>query len=65
MQTFVRGRVERRIVRLIWLTARFVRRDPINFDDYRLRFDSSVRTFHRDIATLRDAVAHIRRALVG
>jgi hypothetical protein len=59
IQPLARGSVPRRIVRLIWLTARLVRCDSVSFDDYRLRFDSSLRTFRRDIAALRDAGLYI------
>jgi hypothetical protein len=47
--------VPRRIVRLVWLTARLVRRDCVSYKDYWRRFDVSLRTFRRDIAALRDA----------
>lgn len=55
----IQSYVERRIVRLIWLTARFVRRDSVSFDSYRRRFDSSLRTFRRDMAALRNAGLYI------
>ncbi len=48
-----------RIIRLIWLTARFVRRDSVTIEDYQQRFGASVRTFRRDIAVLRDAGLYI------
>jgi predicted DNA-binding transcriptional regulator YafY len=51
--------VEQRIVRLVWLTARLVRRDSVSYDDCRRRFNISLRTFHRDIAALRDAGLYI------
>jgi hypothetical protein len=59
IEPLARGSVPRRIVRLIWLTARLVRHDAVSFDDYHLRFDSSLRTFRRDIAALRDAGLYI------
>ena len=49
------GSLRDRIIRLIWLTARFVRRDSVSYGDYQRRFNVSLRTFRRDIATLRDA----------
>ncbi len=45
----------RRIIRVAWLIARFVRRDPVSFELYRDRFGVSLRSFRRDIAILRDA----------
>jgi hypothetical protein len=48
-----------RVVRLIWLTALFVRRDPVRFEEYRRRFGMSLRSFRRDIALLRQAGFYI------
>jgi hypothetical protein len=56
------GAVRRRIVRLIWLTALFMRRESVNFQRYHRRFGTQVRTFHRDIAALRDAGLYIDAA---
>ena len=44
-----------RTIRLIWLTAQFVRSNPVTFADYRRRFGVSLRSFRRDIALLRRA----------
>jgi hypothetical protein len=54
--------VRRRIVRLVWLTALFMRRESVNFQSYHQRFGTRVRTFHRDIAALRDAGLYIDAA---
>jgi predicted DNA-binding transcriptional regulator YafY len=51
----VPGSVQGRIVRVAWLATRFARRDLVSFDSYCERFGTSVRTFRRDIAALRDA----------
>jgi predicted DNA-binding transcriptional regulator YafY len=48
-------RARRPLVRIAWLIARFVRRDAVRFDLYEQRFGKSIRSFRRDIATLRDA----------
>ena len=53
------GSLRDRIIRLIWLTARLVRRDSVSYGDYQRRFNVSLRTFRRDIATLRDAGLYI------
>lgn len=49
------GAIGFRIVRLVWLTARFARHDLVTVDQYRRRFGTSVRSFHRDIGILREA----------
>jgi len=48
-----------RVVRLVWLTARLVRRESVSVDLYRERFGRSLRSFRRDIAVLRDAGMYI------
>jgi biotin operon repressor len=45
----------RKIVRAVWLTALLVRRQRVTLQDYRNRFGVSLRSFRRDIATIRDA----------
>lgn len=42
-----------RIARLVWLAARFARRESVTIADYQHRFGVSLRSFHRDIALLR------------
>jgi hypothetical protein len=49
------GAVGFRMVRLVWLAARFVRRDPVSIADYCRRFGVSLRSFHRDVGVLREA----------
>jgi hypothetical protein len=44
-----------RLIRLVWLTARFARREFVTIDDYRRRFGMSLRSFHRDVGILRQA----------
>ncbi len=44
-----------RIVRIAWLVARFVRRDFVPYEVYDDRFGTSLRTFRRDLAAIRDA----------
>ena len=43
------------IVRVVWLTALFARRESVTIADYRRRFGVSVRSFRRDVALLRQA----------
>ena len=57
-QTY-RGSVAYRIVRLVWLTAVFARRESVTIADYRRRFGVSLRSFHRDMAALRQAGFYI------
>jgi hypothetical protein len=44
-----------RIVRVVWLTALFARRESVTIADYRRRFGVSLRSFRRDVALLRQA----------
>jgi len=60
-----RGGVAFRIVRLVWLTARFTRHEQVTIDDYRRRFGVSLRSFRRDIALLREAGLYIDPATHG
>ena len=54
-----------RIVRLVWLTARFTRHEPVTLADYQRRFGVSLRSFRRDIALLREAGLYIDTATPG
>jgi hypothetical protein len=54
-----------RLVRLVWLTARFGRPEPVTFDECRGRFGVSLRSFHRDVALLRQAGLYIDTVLPG
>ena len=47
-----RGRLP--VVRIAWLIARFVRREPVRYELYQQRFGRSRRAFRSDIAALRD-----------
>jgi hypothetical protein len=49
------GAIAFRLVRLVWLTARFARRELVSVDDYRIRFGVSMRSFYRDVDVLRQA----------
>jgi hypothetical protein len=51
-----------RVVRLVWLTACFVRRELVSIDDYRGRFGVSLRSFRRDVGVLREAGFQIEPA---
>jgi hypothetical protein len=48
----IRGGVAFHIVRVVWLTALFARRESVTIADYRRRFGVSVRSFRRDVALL-------------
>jgi hypothetical protein len=50
-----RGGVAFHVVRVVWLTALFARRESVTIADYRRRFGVSVRSFRRDVALLRQA----------
>jgi predicted DNA-binding transcriptional regulator YafY len=51
--------VQSRVVRVAWILTRLLRRDPVRFQSYQERFGASLRSFCRDIATLRDAGVYI------
>ena len=53
-QTYRDG-IAYRLVRVIWLTAILARRESVTIADYRRRFGVSLRSFHRDVALLREA----------
>lgn len=52
-------RTTRPIIRVAWLIARLLRHDAVRFALYQQRFEKSVRSFHRDLAVLRDAGAYL------
>jgi predicted DNA-binding transcriptional regulator YafY len=45
----------RRAIRVAWLVGNLTSRRPVRFVDYRTRFACSLRTFRRDLATVREA----------
>jgi predicted DNA-binding transcriptional regulator YafY len=51
----VQDRTRRAAIRLTWLITRLLRHDAVSFTIYEERFERSLRSFHRDIAVLRDA----------
>ncbi|MDP9024044.1 MAG: hypothetical protein M3N13_01540 [Candidatus Eremiobacteraeota bacterium] len=54
-----------RLVRVIWLTAVFARRESVTIADYRRRFGVSIRSFRRDLALLRQASFYLETATAG
>jgi hypothetical protein len=60
-----RGGVAFHIVRVIWLTALFARRQPVTIAEYRRRFGVSVRSFRRDVALLRAAGFYLETTAPG
>jgi hypothetical protein len=53
------------IVRVVWLTALFARRESVTISDYRRRFGVSVRSFRRDVALLRQAGFYLEATPAG
>ena len=53
------------IVRVVWLTALFARRESVTISDYRRRFGVSLRSFRRDVALLRQAGFYLEAAGAG
>ena len=54
-----------RLVRVIWLTALFTRRESVTIVDYRRRFGVSLRSFRRDLALIRQAGFYLETATTG
>jgi hypothetical protein len=54
-----------RIVRVVWLTALFARRESVTVSDYQRRFGVSLRSFHRDVALLRQAGFYLETTAAG
>ena len=52
-------------VRIAWLLARFVRREPVRAEHYISRFGGSVHAYRRDVAALRAARIYRGRELLG
>ena len=48
-----------KLVRVIWLTALFARRESVTLASYRRRFGVSLRSFRRDLALVRQAGFHL------
>jgi DNA-binding transcriptional ArsR family regulator len=54
-----------RLVRVIWLTALFARRESVTIADYQRRFGVSLRSFRRDLALLREAGFYLETSAVS
>jgi|GEM_PF-768316 len=54
-----------RLVRVIWLTALFARRESVTIANYRRRFGVSLRSFHRDLALVREAGFYLETVAAG
>ena len=54
-----------RLVRVIWLTALFTRRESVTIADYHRRFGVSLRSFRRDLALIREAGFYLETAAAG
>ena len=54
-----------RIVRVVWLTALFARRESVTISDYRRPFGVSLRSFRRDVALLRQAGFYLETTSAG
>ena len=60
-----RGGVAFHIVRVVWLTALFARRETVTIAEYRRRFGVSLRSFRRDVALLRQAGFYLETTSPG
>ncbi len=60
-----RGTIGFCLVRVIWLTAIFARRELVTIAEYQRRFGVSLRSFRRDLALLREAGFYLEAASAG
>jgi DNA-binding transcriptional ArsR family regulator len=60
-----RGSIGFCLLRVIWLTAIFARRESVTIAEYRRRFGVSLRSFHRDLSLLREAGFYLEPATAG
>jgi hypothetical protein len=60
-----RGTIGFCLVRVIWLTAIFARRESVTIVEYRRRFGVSLRSFHRDLSLVREAGFYLETASSG
>ncbi|HEX3464404.1 MAG TPA: hypothetical protein VHS78_10195 [Candidatus Elarobacter sp.] len=56
---------DRAAMRLAWLLARIIRREPVQYGPYRRRFDRTEYGFRRDIRAIRDARIYRGSELLG
>ena len=54
-----------KLIRVIWLTVLFARREPVTIASYRRRFGVSLRSFRRDLALVREAGFHLETPAAG
>ena len=54
-----------RLVRVIWLTALFTRRESVTIASYQRRFGVSLRSFRRDLALVREAGFYLETSAAG
>jgi len=54
-----------KLVRVIWLAAIFARRESVSIAGYRCRFGVSLRSFHRDLALVRQAGFYLETTAAG
>ena len=60
-----RGSIGFCLVRVIWLTAIFARRESVTIAEYRRRFGVSLRSFHRDLSLVREAGFFLETVATG
>jgi len=60
-----RGTIGFCLVRVIWLTAIFARRESVTIAEYRRRFGVSLRSFRRDLALIREAGFYLEASAAG
>jgi len=56
---------DRSTIRLAWLLARIIRREPVRYAPYKSRFDRTEYGFRRDIRAIRQARIYRGTELLG
>ncbi len=62
---FLRQDRDRSIIRITWLLARFIRRQPVRYGVYKHRFARTEYGYHRDLRALREAGIYRGTELLG
>ena len=60
-----RASIAFKLVRVIWLTALFARRESVSIASYQRRFGVSLRSFRRALALVREAGFHLETPEAG
>ena len=62
---FLRQDRDRSVIRIGWLLARFIRRQPVRYGVYKRQFDRTEYGYRRDLRVLREARIYRGSELLG